>query len=79
MIMEHNCSVIVMLTNLEEKGKEMCYRYWPTEKSVRYYYYVIEPVSETRHTHFYIREFKVTDARVSRLLWNIDECLKHDC
>jgi len=63
MIMENNCSIIVMLTNLEEKEKEMCHKYWPTEKSERYYYYVIEPVNETRHLHFCVREFKVTDAR----------------
>ena len=44
--------------------QEMCHKYWPTEKSERYYYYVIEPVNETRHPHFCVREFKVTDARV---------------
>ena len=63
LIMECNSSIIVMLTNLDEKGKEQCCKYWPTEKSQRYHYFVVEPVNETRHPHFFIREFKVTDAR----------------
>eukprot|EP00794_Sanderia_malayensis_P007839 gene7839-8688_t len=63
MIMEQGCSIIVMLTNLTDRGKEMCYQYWPSEKAEKYHYYIVEPVTETREANFFIRKFKITDAR----------------
>lgn len=33
MVSERDVHVIVMLTQLEERGKELCARYWPTEVS----------------------------------------------
>jgi protein tyrosine phosphatase len=60
---EHNSTIIVMLTKLKEMGKEKCTQYWPDTRSVRYQYYVVDPVAEYNMPQYKLREFKVTDAR----------------
>lgn len=45
MLWEHNSTIVVMLTKLKEMGKEKCTQYWPDTRSVRYQYYVVDPVS----------------------------------
>jgi len=63
MVVEQDCSIVVMLTSLEEKGKPLCAQYWPAVKTMRHHYYIIEPVQENRFANFIVREFKITDAR----------------
>jgi len=63
MIVEMNCSTIVMLTNTEEKSKEQCIEYWPSTKTLQFHYYIIDPVQENKFANFTVREFKLTDAR----------------
>ncbi|XP_057298434.1 receptor-type tyrosine-protein phosphatase delta-like [Hydractinia symbiolongicarpus] len=63
MVMDHNSSIVVMLGDTEDKGKELCYPYWPVTKSMTHHYYVIDPVQENRFANFIVREFKITDAR----------------
>ncbi|CAH1716486.1 unnamed protein product [Chironomus riparius] len=63
MLWEHNSTIIVMLTKLKEMGKEKCTQYWPDTRSVRYQYYVVDPVAEYNMPQYKLREFKVTDAR----------------
>ena len=50
----------VMLIWLQEK----CHQYWPTERSARYQYFVVDPTAEYNMPQYILREFKVTDARV---------------
>jgi len=45
--------------------QEKCYQYWPSERSARYQYFVVDPLAEYNMPHYVLREFKVTDARVS--------------
>jgi len=45
--------------------QEKCHQYWPTERSARYQYYVVDPMAEYNMPQYILREFKVTDARVS--------------
>lgn len=45
--------------------QEKCYKYWPTERSARHQYYIVDPVAEQEYAQFVIRDFKVKDARVS--------------
>ncbi|CAD5212467.1 unnamed protein product [Bursaphelenchus okinawaensis] len=33
MIYEHNCRIIIMVTNLRERGREQCAKYWPDDDS----------------------------------------------
>lgn len=50
--------------------QEKCHQYWPAERSARYQYFVVDPMAEYNMPQYILREFKVTDARVSR------RCLK---
>ncbi|XP_063702711.1 tyrosine-protein phosphatase Lar isoform X2 [Culicoides brevitarsis] len=63
MLWEHNSTIVVMLTKLKEMGREKCFQYWPSERSVRYQYYVVDPIAEYNMPQYKLREFKVTDAR----------------
>uniref|UniRef100_A0A669ETC8 Receptor-type tyrosine-protein phosphatase delta n=1 Tax=Oreochromis niloticus TaxID=8128 RepID=A0A669ETC8_ORENI len=66
MLWEHNSTIVVMLTKLREMGREKCHQYWPAERSARYQYFVVDPMAEYNMPQYILREFKVTDARVSR-------------
>jgi protein tyrosine phosphatase len=63
MLWEHNSTLVVMITKLREMGREKCVAYWPSERSVRYQYLVVDPIAEYNMTQYVLREFKVTDAR----------------
>ncbi|KAG8191089.1 hypothetical protein JTE90_008401 [Oedothorax gibbosus] len=63
MLWEHNCNIVVMLTKMKELGREKCHQYWPNERSQRYLYYVVDPITEYNMPQYILREFKVTDAR----------------
>ncbi|UXI17727.1 RING finger protein 11 [Sarcoptes scabiei] len=63
MIWEHNSNIIVTLTQIQEMGREKCHEYWPSERSQRYSYFVVEPITEYNIPQYILREFKITDAR----------------
>ena len=63
MLWEHNSTIVVMLTKLKELGREKCCQYWPSERSQRYQFFVVEPLTEYNMPQYILREFKVTDAR----------------
>ncbi|VDP74462.1 unnamed protein product [Echinostoma caproni] len=63
MMWELNSNIVVMLTKLVERGRECCYPYWPSERSARYQYYVVDPMVEYNMPNYTLREFKLTDAR----------------
>lgn len=63
MLWEHNSTIVVMLTKLKEMGKEKCTQYWPDSRSVRYQYYVVDPVAEYNMPQYKLREFKVWNMR----------------
>lgn len=45
--------------------QEKCHQYWPSDRSARYQYFVVDPMAEYNMPQYILREFKVTDARVS--------------
>lgn len=51
---------------LPPSQQEKCHQYWPAERSARYQYFVVDPMAEYNMPQYILREFKVTDARVSR-------------
>ncbi|KAI5087776.1 protein tyrosine phosphatase, receptor type, D isoform X17 [Silurus meridionalis] len=52
MLWEHNSTIV-----------EKCHQYWPSERSARYQYFVVDPMAEYNMPQYILREFKVTDAR----------------
>lgn len=72
MLMEQNSNIIVMLTQLHEGNRERCFKYWPSDRSAKYQYYVVDPVSEQEFPTFIVRDFKVKDA-VSGKVRNIKQ------
>jgi len=58
--------------------QEKCHQYWPTERSARYQYFVVDPTAEYNMPQYILREFKVTDARVGIPLSSLSStCLLH--
>lgn len=55
--------------------QEKCHQYWPAERSARYQYFVVDPMAEYNMPQYILREFKVTDARVSKHYF-IEQSLK---
>lgn len=43
--------------------QEKCHQYWPSDRSVRYQCFVVDPIAEYNMPQYILREFKVTDAR----------------
>lgn len=66
MIWEHNVTIIVMLTKLKEMGREKCAQYWPIDRSMRYGYFIIDPLGEYHMSQYLLSEFKLTDSRVNK-------------
>ncbi|CAF4827786.1 unnamed protein product, partial [Rotaria sp. Silwood1] len=63
MIWEHNVTIIVMLTKLKEMGREKCAQYWPIDRSIRYGYFIVDPLGEYHMSQYLLSEFKLTDSR----------------
>ncbi|CAF2956223.1 unnamed protein product [Rotaria sp. Silwood2] len=63
MVWEHNVTIIVMLTKLKEMGREKCVQYWPSDRSTRYGYFIVDPVGAYNMPQYLLSEFKVTDSR----------------
>lgn len=49
-------SLSLFFCDLQEK----CFQYWPHERSVRYQYYVVDPIAEYNMPQYKLREFKVS-------------------
>ena len=43
--------------------QDKCANYWPSDRSARYQYFVVDPLAEYNMPQYLLREFKVTDAR----------------
>lgn len=69
MVWEQNTHTIVMLTQLVERGRTKCHRYWPgTEPSV-YGDIAVEMIDENQKEDWTVREFSLSTAdRRSRLV-----------
>lgn len=55
----------VLMSHRAPHPQEKCHQYWPAERSARYQYFVVDPMAEYNMPQYILREFKVTDARVS--------------
>ncbi|XP_065070051.1 receptor-type tyrosine-protein phosphatase S-like isoform X2 [Rhopilema esculentum] len=72
MVWEKDCSTIVMLTNVQEKGRQKCAQYWPTCGSATFKALVVNVLEVLEYPDLVITTFHITKVGQA-----VERTLKH--
>ena len=67
MVYDRKCAVVVMLSDLVERGEESSAQYWPSSGTYQYGEYSVELLGEEPLEGFTIRDLCIMETRVNRI------------